>query len=162
MRGSFFGKKLPLTLPRKKLYGRDCIRFFIGCENDVMFFRSRLFSPRSRRGSSQTTAGIVKAPLVGAFTMPVAGLEPARRCRQRILSPPRLPIPTHRLVDAYCTTISSVMQVLFYFAGELFCLLMFAGSDLSATGGGRENSEIIKKFSAPPCLLTKVPMSGKI
>ena len=28
--------------------------------------------------------------------MPVAGLEPARRCRQQILSLPRLPIPTHR------------------------------------------------------------------
>ena len=30
--------------------------------------------------------------------MPMAGLEPARRRRQWILSPPRLPIPTHRLI----------------------------------------------------------------
>ena len=30
--------------------------------------------------------------------MPVAGVEPARYRYQRILSPPRLPIPTHRLV----------------------------------------------------------------
>ena len=30
------------------------------------------------------------------FLVPVAGVEPARHCWQRILSPPRLPIPTHR------------------------------------------------------------------
>ena len=30
------------------------------------------------------------------FLVPVAGLEPARYCYQWILSPPRLPIPTHR------------------------------------------------------------------
>ena len=37
-------------------------------------------------------------PLVsGGFSMvPVAGVEPARGCPQRILSPSRLPIPTHR------------------------------------------------------------------
>ena len=29
--------------------------------------------------------------------MPVAGVEPARCFQQRILSPSRLPIPTHRL-----------------------------------------------------------------
>ncbi len=32
------------------------------------------------------------------FFMPVAGVEPARCRQQRILSPPRLPIPTYRLV----------------------------------------------------------------
>ena len=30
--------------------------------------------------------------------MPVMGLEPIRCCHQQILSLPRLPIPTHRLV----------------------------------------------------------------
>ena len=30
--------------------------------------------------------------------VPVAGVEPARYCYQWILSPPRLPIPTHRLL----------------------------------------------------------------
>ena len=30
------------------------------------------------------------------YIMPAAGLEPARRCRQQILSLPRLPIPTCR------------------------------------------------------------------
>ena len=32
----------------------------------------------------------------GLFLVPVAGVEPARVLAQRILSPPRLPIPTHR------------------------------------------------------------------
>ena len=32
--------------------------------------------------------------------MPVAGVEPARCHHQRILSPSRLPIPTHRLVNS--------------------------------------------------------------
>ena len=32
------------------------------------------------------------------FLVPVAGVEPARYRYQRILSPPRLPIPTHRRV----------------------------------------------------------------
>ena len=31
--------------------------------------------------------------------VPVAGLEPARYCYQRILSPSRLPIPSHRLIE---------------------------------------------------------------
>lgn len=30
------------------------------------------------------------------FVVPVAGLEPAHHCWLGILSPPRLPIPTHR------------------------------------------------------------------
>ena len=35
----------------------------------------------------------------GSFSiLPVAGVEPARYRYQRILSPPRLPIPTHRRV----------------------------------------------------------------
>lgn len=33
----------------------------------------------------------------GGFMMPAAGVEPARRFRQRILSPPRLPIPPRGL-----------------------------------------------------------------
>lgn len=33
----------------------------------------------------------------GTRLVPVVGVEPTRRCRQRILSPPRLPIPTYRL-----------------------------------------------------------------
>ena len=33
------------------------------------------------------------------FLVPVAGVEPARCCHQRILSPSRLPIPSHRLAQ---------------------------------------------------------------
>ena len=33
-----------------------------------------------------------------AFLVPMAGVEPARYCYQRILSPSRLPIPSHRLI----------------------------------------------------------------
>ena len=32
------------------------------------------------------------------FLVPMAGVEPARYCYQRILSPSRLPIPSHRLI----------------------------------------------------------------
>ena len=45
--------------------------------------------------SIQKTKGIIR--MDDAFCLvPVAGLEPARYCYQWILSPPRLPIPTHR------------------------------------------------------------------
>ena len=35
------------------------------------------------------------------FLVPVVGLEPTRYRYQRILSPPRLPIPTHRRLKCY-------------------------------------------------------------
>ena len=52
-----------------------------------------------------------KTPLhSGAFLVPVTGLEPVR-CRQRwILSPRRLPIPTHRQVLAYYSVLSAAFQ----------------------------------------------------
>ena len=37
-----------------------------------------------------------------AFLVPMAGVEPARYCYQRILSPSRLPIPSHRLIKMCC------------------------------------------------------------
>ena len=40
-----------------------------------------------------------KSPRLGAFLLRVAGLEPARRRRRRILSPLRLPIPPYPLSD---------------------------------------------------------------
>lgn len=49
--------------------------------------------------------------------MPAAGLEPARRCRQQILSLPRLPIPTRRHVlpnKKYTTIFQENVQVFFY------------------------------------------------
>ena len=44
-----------------------------------------------------------------SFFMPVAGVEPARCRQQRILSPPRLPIPTYRL--AYCLLYHSLGEI---------------------------------------------------
>ena len=38
------------------------------------------------------------------FLVPMAGVEPARYCYQRILSPSRLPIPSHRLIKRCCKT----------------------------------------------------------
>ena len=38
------------------------------------------------------------------FLVPMAGVEPARYCYQRILSPSRLPIPSHRLIKMCCKT----------------------------------------------------------
>ena len=55
----------------------------------------------AKLGSPLTHTKINKKTAVwdyGLFVMPVAGVEPARYRYQRILSPPRLPIPTHRLV----------------------------------------------------------------
>ena len=39
-----------------------------------------------------------------AFLVPMAGVEPARYCYQRILSPSRLPIPSHRLIKIHRKT----------------------------------------------------------
>ena len=47
--------------------------------------------------------------------MPMAGLEPARRRRQWILSPPRLPIPTHRHIG----TQNSVRKILYNIGSQL-------------------------------------------
>ena len=49
--------------------------------------------------------------------MPAAGLEPARRCRQQILSLPRLPIPTRRHVPPnkkYIIILFGIVQAFFY------------------------------------------------
>ena len=43
--------------------------------------------------------------------MPVAGVEPARYRYQRILSPPRLPIPTYRRNLYYSTSVSKFQVV---------------------------------------------------
>ena len=53
--------------------------------------------------------------------VPVAGLEPARCRQQWILSPPRLPIPTHRRLcdECYYIIYLNKFQVFFY----IFCFL---------------------------------------
>ena len=42
--------------------------------------------------------------------VPVVGLELTRCRQQRILSPPRLPIPTHRLIPGDCSIKFGVLQ----------------------------------------------------
>jgi hypothetical protein len=51
--------------------------------------------------------------------VPVAGLEPARHRWQRILSPPRLPIPTHRLRLCHHNTAKLKIQEGFPVPGRL-------------------------------------------
>ena len=60
---------------------------------------------------------IKKAPHRGALLLvPVAGLEPAR-CRQRwILSPLRLPIPSHRQINLTMT-----LYIIIYIKSSVFC-----------------------------------------
>ena len=48
--------------------------------------------------------------------MPVAGVEPARCHHQRILSPSRLPIPTHRLICCLYSILQACQKIKIYFA----------------------------------------------
>ncbi len=41
--------------------------------------------------------------------VPMVGLEPTRPCEQRILSPSRLPIPTHRRILIFTHTTSIIL-----------------------------------------------------
>ena len=51
------------------------------------------FSPQHQKKQGYACLGITLL-----FLVPMAGVEPARYCYQRILSPSRLPIPSHRLI----------------------------------------------------------------
>jgi hypothetical protein len=62
---------------------RFCIELVVLVRPACWASGSRRLPRRSRQRPSET---------VGPF-VPGAGLEPARRCRQRLLRPPRLPIP---------------------------------------------------------------------
>ena len=58
------------------------------------------------------------------FLVPVAGVEPARYCYQRILSPSRLPIPSHRriyLQNRTKTAFISISQFDNYIIEEKYC-----------------------------------------
>ncbi len=57
----------------------------------------RLFSPLASHSKTKTSAAGYAAE---AFLLvPMAGVEPARYRYQRILSPSRLPIPSHRQIS---------------------------------------------------------------
>ena len=61
----------------------------------VLFPRLRVpFDLTKHRGTQRVPLCLV----------PVVGLEPTRYCYQRILSPSRLPIPSHRLIKMCCKT----------------------------------------------------------
>ena len=72
---------------------------------------------RRHRQKGHTLAGM---PFL---LVPVVGLEPTRCRHQRILSPSRLPIPSHRLIflqHSYCTTFDAKSQALFCGFSEKF------------------------------------------
>ena len=78
--------------------------------------------------------------------VPVAGLEPARYCYQWILSPPRLPIPTHRR-NIYYTPYFMKKQA--FFIIFLFCKPFYyckrdrTGQRAHKNAGNSENAHII-------------------
>ena len=61
----------------------------------ALHLRSKLIVPRQRNTSLHQKA-VFCHPTKNGFLVPVAGVEPARCRHHRILSPARLPIPSHR------------------------------------------------------------------
>ena len=52
----------------------------------------------------------------GLISVPVVGVEPTRCHHQRILSPSRLPIPTHRLICCLYSILQACQKIKIYFA----------------------------------------------
>ncbi len=52
----------------------------------------------------------------GFTSVPVVGVEPTRCHHQRILSPSRLPIPTHRLICCLYSILQACQKIKIYFA----------------------------------------------
>ena len=52
----------------------------------------------------------------GVISVPVVGVEPTRCHHQRILSPSRLPIPTHRLICCLYSILQACQKIKIYFA----------------------------------------------
>ena len=81
-----------------------------GCRNAVVWVAASLqrlcstaivhpCTTRKLRVLAPAAPKIIPRLLSGVlFLVPMAGVEPARYCYQRILSPSRLPIPSHRLI----------------------------------------------------------------
>ena len=59
---------------------------------------------RVRTPQHQKKQGYACLGIALLFLVPMAGVEPARYCYQRILSPSRLPIPSHRLIKIHRKT----------------------------------------------------------
>ena len=64
----------------------------------------------------------------GFISVPVVGVEPTRCHHQRILSPSRLPIPTHRLICCLYSILQALRKIKIYFVlifappGMQYCL----------------------------------------
>ena len=72
---------------------------FASCETLGVHFIRHPCLTRKMRVLPPAAPKIIPRSLSGVlFLVPMAGVEPARYCYQRILSPSRLPIPSHRLI----------------------------------------------------------------
>ena len=72
---------------------------FASCETLGVHFIRHPCLTRKLRVLPPAAPKIMPRLLSGVlFLVPMAGVEPARYCYQRILSPSRLPIPSHRLI----------------------------------------------------------------
>ena len=74
---------------------------FASCETLGVHFIRHPCLTRKLRVLAPAAPKIIPRLLSG---VPMAGVEPARYCYQRILSPSRLPIPSHRLIKMCCKT----------------------------------------------------------
>ena len=78
---------------------------FASCETLGVHFIRHPCLTRKLRVLAPAAPKIIPRLLSGVlFLVPMAGVEPARYCYQRILSPSRLPIPSHRLIKMCCKT----------------------------------------------------------
>ena len=70
-------------------------------DETISIFRRYYINLLKRKYSKKTTTSLTRS---SCFLVPMAGVEPARCCHRRILSPLRLPIPSHRLNGYNYTT----------------------------------------------------------
>ena len=87
--------------------------------------RAALFDPRIHATKEKPQKAL---RLLGFISVPVVGVEPTRCHHQRILSPSRLPIPTHRLICCLYSILQAPRKIKIYFVlifappGMQYCL----------------------------------------
>ena len=74
--------------------------------------RAALFDPRDHAKKDPKKL----CAFWGFISVPVVGVEPTRCHHQRILSPSRLPIPTHRLICCLYSILQAWQKIKIYFA----------------------------------------------
>ena len=88
----------------------------------------------------------------GLISVPVVGVEPTRCHHQRILSPSRLPIPTHRLICCLYSILQACQKIKIYFA-----LIFTAIPHNSKCRYGERGAAAAKpKAQAILCVLTSI------